>query len=33
MVRSAIVGELDEDIEAGLELENIKAEPLFPIVH
>lgn len=30
---SAVVGELDEDIDAQLDLSSIKAEPLLPVIH
>ncbi len=30
---SAVVGEVDEDIDAQLDLSSIKAEPLLPVLH
>lgn len=32
-VCSAVIGELDEDIDSQLDLSSIKAEPLLPVVH
>ena len=30
---SAIVGEIDDEIDSGLEMQNIKAEPFNPVVY
>ena len=30
---SAVVGELDDDLEAGIQLSEVRAEPLGPVVY
>ena len=32
-IRSAVVGELDEEIDSSIDLEKIRADPLLPVVH
>jgi len=32
-LRSAVVGQVDEEIDAEIDLDSIRAEPLDPIVH
>lgn len=31
--RRAVIGEVDDDTDSSLDLSNIKAEPLNPVVH
>ncbi len=33
LIGSAVVGEIDEEVDAELQLEDVVAEPLKPVVH